>query len=244
MFQRPTPSRGAPAHQRGGAVATRGHGMPSLFGGDDGPFALLRQLDEDMNRLFDEFYGGRSFGAEGAPGWMPQVEVQEREGKLHVCADLPGMSKDDVKVDLADGQLTIQGERRRETSSGQEPGQGYYRSERSYGSFYRSIPLPEGIDVDSAQASFRDGVLDVCFDAPKESSRGARRLEISEGASSGGAASASSSMSSGAPLGGAMSGGNASSNAMSSGASLGSGMSSGGSTGRTAGSSKVGDMPA
>jgi HSP20 family protein len=190
MFTRSSSTRGVPqAQQRGGAIEPRRPGMPSPFGSDGGPFALLRQLDEDMNRLFDEFYRGSGItGGEG--GWMPQVEVQQREGKLHVCADLPGMKKDDIKVDLADGQLTIQGERRRESSGGDDAhGGGYYRSERSYGSFYRSIPLPEGIDVDSAEASFRDGVLDISFDAPKEAQTRARRLEITEGSSPGGGAS-------------------------------------------------------
>ncbi|MGA0611635.1 Hsp20/alpha crystallin family protein [Caldimonas sp. KR1-144] len=183
MAQRQSPSAGQqPAQQqRGGGLATRGsYGLGWPQGG---PFALLHQLDEDMNRLFNEFMGGRAWGSEGAAAWMPQIEMHEREGRLHVCADLPGMSKDDIKVDLSDGQLTIQGERRQASSSGEERGHGYYRSERSYGSFYRSIPLPEGVDVDSARASFRDGVLDVSFDAPSPKGRG-RQLTIEDESSS------------------------------------------------------------
>lgn len=184
MFQRHSssqnPSQQSTARGGSGSVAPRGYGMPSLFGGDSGPFALLRQLDEDMNRLFDEFTGGRPMGGEGA-GWMPAVEMCERGGKLHVCADLPGMHKEDIKVDLADGQLRIQGERRSESSAEESRRQGYYRTERSYGSFYRSIPLPEGVNVDSAHASFHDGVLDIAFDAPQHQ-RHTRSLQIEEGA--------------------------------------------------------------
>jgi HSP20 family protein len=183
MFQRHSssnPGSRAPQQQASGSRSLApqgGYGMPSLFRGDGGPFALLRQLDDDMNRLFDEFSSGRLSGGEG--GWLPQIEMCERDGRLHVYADLPGMTKDDIKVDLTEGQLTLQGERRSAEEGGEQQ-QGYYRSERSYGSFYRSIPLPDGVNVDSAQASFRDGVLDVSFDAPKQQRRG-RTLTIGDG---------------------------------------------------------------
>jgi len=188
MFRRqPSTGRSVRPAQPGASGEPRGHGVPSLFGGEGGPLALLRQLDEDMNRLFEEFYGGRPWGGEGnGGGWMPQIEVHEREGKLHVCADLPGMRKDDIEVDLADGQLTIQGERRHESEAHDEHRQGFYRSERSYGSFFRSIPLPEGVKPESAQATFRDGVLDISFDVPDERQQRARRLEIRDEAGGGG----------------------------------------------------------
>jgi HSP20 family protein len=93
-----------------------------------------------------------------------------------VRADLPGLEKNDVKVDIADDVLTIQGERKQEH---EEEHEGWYRSERSYGSFYRAVPLPEGTIADSAKANFKNGVLEVTLQAPpKEVSRG-RRLEIS-----------------------------------------------------------------
>jgi len=176
--------------RRGGGhgMVPRESGLPSLFAG--GPFALLQQLDEDMNRLFDELGGGSLFrpslqqGGSASP-WLPQIEVYERDNKLHVCADLPGMKREDIKVDLDEGRLTIQGERHSQNVDDQRGERqqqgGYYRSERSYGSFYRSLPLPEGVDVDSAQASFRDGVLDITFNAPP--SRGAQRrtLQVGDG---------------------------------------------------------------
>ncbi len=171
--------------QAGGALARRSGGMPSLFGSRGSPFDVFRRLDEDMDRLFQHFWGGgrnlmRGRGGGAQSLWMPQVEVCEQQGKLHVFADLPGMSKEDVKLSMEGDQLVIQGERRSSHDEGQQ-GSGFYQSERSYGSFYRSIPLPEGVDPQTAEASFKDGVLDVCFDAPRRPQQQARQIEIRDG---------------------------------------------------------------
>jgi len=173
------PSSGQP----GGALSRRGgSGTPSLFGTRGSPFEMFRRLDEDMDRLFHQIWGGgrslmRGRGADAQSMWMPQVEVREEGGKLHVCADLPGMRKEDVKLSLEGDQLILQGERQSNREEG-EQGSGYYHSERSYGSFYRSVPLPEGVDPQTAQASFKDGVLDVAFDAPRRPQQQARQIEI------------------------------------------------------------------
>src|SRR5688500_9530814 len=98
-----------------------------------------------------------------------------RPSKLVIRADLPGLSKDDVNVEVTDNAITISGERRNEN---EEKREGYYRSECSYGSFYR--PLPEGVDSDDANATFNNGVLEIALNAPKLESR-SRKLEISEG---------------------------------------------------------------
>jgi HSP20 family protein len=169
--------------QQGGALSRRGSfGMPSLFGGRGGPFDMFRRLDEDMDRLFNQLWGGgrslmRGRGADASSMWMPQVEVREEGGKLHVCADLPGLRKEDVKLSLEGDQLIIKGERQSSHEEG-EQGSGYYHSERSYGSFYRSIPLPEGVDPQTAQADFKDGVLDVTFEAPRRQQQQTRQIEI------------------------------------------------------------------
>ena len=92
-------------------------------------------------------------------------------------ADLPGLKKDDVKVELTDEALTLSGERKEEK---EEKREGYYRSERTYGSFYRYIPLPRGTKTDTAKAEFHDGVLEVKMQVPKSETR-SRRLEITEG---------------------------------------------------------------
>jgi HSP20 family protein len=173
--------------QQGSALSRRGGGMPSLFGGRGNPFDVFRRLDDDMERLFQQFWGSgrnlmRGRGGDAQSMWMPQVEVCERQGKMHVFADLPGMNKEDVKLSIEGDQLVLQGERRSSHEEGQQ-GSGFFHSERSYGSFYRSIPLPEGVDPQTVDASFRDGVLDVSFDAPRAAQQQARQIEIREGSS-------------------------------------------------------------
>jgi len=95
-----------------------------------------------------------------------------------VRADLPGLKKDDVKVDITDQGITIHGEGRQEQQSEQG---GIYRTERSYGSFYRQIPLPEGAMTDQAKAAFKNGVLEITVPSPPDQVTRGRRLEISEG---------------------------------------------------------------
>ncbi len=152
------------------------------------PFGFMRRFATDMERLFEEFEGFRFpslFGREFFPftrefehvGWVPEIEVRQKNGQFVVRADLPGLKKNDVKVELADNVLTISGERKEET---EEKREGYYRSERSYGSFYRQIPLPEGAKTDTASAEFTDGVLQITMEAPEREPR-ARRLEIKQG---------------------------------------------------------------
>lgn len=149
------------------------------------PFGFVKRFADDMEHLFGDFQGvrvGSLFGREFFPftkefehvDWVPKVEVLKHNGDLTVRADLPGLKKDDVKVELTDEALTISGERKEEK---EEKHEGYYRSERSYGSFYRCIPLPEGVKTDTAKAEFRDGVLEVTMQAPKSEIHG-RLLEI------------------------------------------------------------------
>lgn len=182
----PSGSQQGGSQQGGTNLARRGGGAtPSLWSGRGGPFELIRRLDEDMDRLFGQFWGGgrglmRGRGGDMPAMWMPQVEMCERDGKLQVQADLPGLRKDDVKLSVEQDQLVIQGERRASREEGGEQ-QGYYHSERSYGSFYRVIPLPEGVDPGTAEASFKDGVLEVRFDAPKKQQAQSRQIDIREG---------------------------------------------------------------
>ena len=162
---------------------------PSTWGGRS-----MRPINREFDQLFEDFlefagfgrdwmapFGGRSGLGRGAGEigrnlWSPQLEVFERGGQLIVHADLPGMNREDVKVDVVDNMLVIQGERRQQREEDEE---GYYRSERSYGSFHRSIPLPEGVNEDEIKATFRDGVLQVTMPAPQRQQRG-RRIEIGD----------------------------------------------------------------
>ena len=110
--------------------------------------------------------------------WAPEIEVTQQGNELVVRADLPGLKKDDVCIDVTDTDISISGERRQEEETQRE---GVYRSERSYGSFCRTIPLPEGAMADQAKATFKDGVLEIRMPAPPQATRG-RRLEIKEAA--------------------------------------------------------------
>jgi HSP20 family protein len=178
--------------ERGGGQQTgitrREQYAPTLRAGGS-PFAFMRRFSEEMDRLFDDFgFGGgfltpsfgrglSRFGDLGQSVWSPQVEVFKRGGQLVVRADLPGMTKDDINIDVTDDALVIRGERKSEREENEE---GYYRSERSYGSFYRQIPLPEGVNAEDANATFRDGVLEITMQAPQREEQRSRRLEIQE----------------------------------------------------------------
>ena len=164
---------------RGSEIASRD--PFSLWGSD--PFSMMRRFSDQMDRWFGDVGFDRDFGPwRGSKAgrmslWSPQVEAAQRGDQFVVRVDLPGLKKNDVNVEVADNLLTIQGERRDEHEEDRE---GYYRSERSYGSFSRVIPLPEGAIAETAKASFKDGVLEVTVQAPpREVSRG-RRVEISE----------------------------------------------------------------
>ena len=149
------------------------------------PFSFMRRFAEEMDNLFEDFNIRRDWlalvlGSElGAGIWSPQVEMLQRNGELIVRADLPGLTKNDVKVEITDNAITIEGERRGEKEDKRE---GFYRSERSYGKFYRRLPIPEGIDVKDAEATFENGVLEVKMKASKREQQKGRRLEITDAA--------------------------------------------------------------
>jgi HSP20 family protein len=138
----------------------------------------MRRFGEGMEQLFAEFAGGglmpRNFGE--IANWTPQIEVFQRDRQLVIRADLPGLSKNDVQVELRDDSVIIRGERQEERK---EERQGFYRTERTYGSFYRVIPLPGGVDTTKATANFRDGVLEITMPAEEGEPRG-RQLQIQD----------------------------------------------------------------
>ena len=140
------------------------------------PFSLLRRFGEGMERLFQEVGFGESRGFTDIASWTPQVETLTRDGQLIIRADLPGIDKDNVEVEIRDNSVILRGEREEEHHEERE---GFYRTERSYGSFYREIPLPAGVDTSTAKANFKDGVLEITMAAPQSESRG-RRLQIQD----------------------------------------------------------------
>lgn len=136
------------------------------------------QRDWPFSRMFDDLFGrhwGKSPWRSELEAWAPDVEVFHRNNDLVVRADLPGLSRDDITIDVADDHVTLRGERKRER---EEQSGLMYRSERSYGSFYRVIPLPEGAMSDQARADFTNGVLEITMPSPPEQVRRGRRLEI------------------------------------------------------------------
>jgi HSP20 family protein len=180
--QQQQPSQGLQrGSERGGELARRGAAgapLPSLF-------RQMLRINDEMDRLFDSIGFGSLFGSplsETAASseravWSPEIEMFERDNKLVIRADLPGLHKDEVDVEIDNDQVRIRGERRHEFS-GQEGG--VYRSERSYGRFERIIALPEGINAEQAEARYRDGVLEISMPAAQRA-QSSRKLQIQEG---------------------------------------------------------------
>jgi HSP20 family protein len=136
---------------------------------------LLRRFRRDLEWVVDRF--GKEVLAGTEYPWAPELDVFEKGGEFIVRADVPGLKRDDIHVEITGTELTITGERKLEK---EEKEKGYYRTERSYGGFRRAVALPEGVKVDVAQASIRDGVLEVKMPIVKIGPA-TRRLEITEG---------------------------------------------------------------
>jgi HSP20 family protein len=146
------------------------------------PFDVMRGLSHEMDRVLDEFGFRRRwpfmpFAAPEDAVWTPEIELRERDGKFQVRLDLPGLEKADVKIDVTDDALVVQGERRQEQ---EQKGEGFYRSERTYGRFFRSVPLPEGARPETAKATFTGGVLEIVMEILAPRPAAARRVEIGE----------------------------------------------------------------
>jgi HSP20 family protein len=150
------------------------------------PFTFLRHMTSEMDRMF-ETSAWPSFRwpflqtrpAAEAATWVPGIDVFEKDNRLVTKIDLPGMKKDDVKVEVTDGHLAISGQRR---SEAEEKKENFYRCEREYGSFYRVVPLPDGVKLEDVKASFADGVLEVSVPMPAKPEAKARQVEIQDAA--------------------------------------------------------------
>jgi HSP20 family protein len=136
-------------------------------------------FSQEVNRLFNTL-----FDAGDAPSqrWLPAMDLVEAEDHFVLKADLPGLGEDDVSIEIQDKTLTISGERQADHEQSER---GWYRVERQFGRFSRSLTLPEGIDAEAVSASFHNGVLAVRIPKPEE--RKPRRVEIKAGASKNGA---------------------------------------------------------
>lgn len=123
------------------------------------PFRELEEMSDRLNRVFSR-PGLRTNGKENmtVADWMPTVDISETDGEYLIKAELPEVKKEDVKVTVENGVLTLQGERRQDK---EEKGKRYHRIERSYGSFVRSFALPESVDEGGVKAEYKDGVLNL-----------------------------------------------------------------------------------
>jgi HSP20 family protein len=141
------------------------------------PVRELSSIQNEMNRLFNTFFDTPSQGnGVTARRWIPAMDLVESGDEYVLRADLPGVSEGDVNIELEDNVLTISGERKSEREEREE---GHYRVERAYGSFSRSLTLPEGVDAEAVKASFDKGVLEVRI--PKPEQRKPRKVAISVG---------------------------------------------------------------
>ena len=144
------------------------------------PAQELQSLQQEVNRLFGSFFDPvrASSGTKGATRqWVPATDLVETEGEYVLRADLPGLTEEDVAIELEDNVLTVSGERKAEHEDRSE---GYYRIERATGSFSRSLTLPEGVAGQNIRATFDRGVLEVRI--PKPEQRKPTRVAISVGA--------------------------------------------------------------
>jgi HSP20 family protein len=139
-------------------------------------------MTSEFDRLFGEPFWAfrapaRAFTTPHVAGWSPEIDVFEKDNRLITRIDLPGLKKEDVKVEVTDGYLAISGERKGEA---EETKENYYRCEREYGTFYRTVPLPEGVTYNDVKATFSDGVLDVSVPLPAKVESKVRRVAIEE----------------------------------------------------------------
>ncbi len=137
-------------------------------------------FSSEINRLFDTLFEPVSGDAKRFQRWSPAMDLVEGDDHFLLKADLPGLSEDDVTIEVQDNVLTISGERKHEDERKER---GFYRIERSFGRFSRSLTLPEGVNADAISASFDKGVLEVRVPKPEE--RKPRRITIAGGSGDG-----------------------------------------------------------
>lgn len=146
------------------------------------PLGLLRQMTSELDRVFGEpswpsFRWPEGLMAPRETAWSPKVDVFEKDNRLITKIDLPGMKKEDVKVEFVDGRLVVFGERKSEAEKKED---NYFRCEREYGSFYRAVPLPENVRFEDVKATFADGVLEITVPLPAKVEPAPRNIQIEE----------------------------------------------------------------
>ena len=138
-------------------------------------FPLLRRLNRDLDWFFDRFMLDKPLSGADI-SWTPDIELFEKGDELVVKADMPGLKREDVDIQVTDSELTLKGQRRLEREENEK---GYYRSERCYGSFVRIVALPDGVKAEEAKVALKDGVLEVKMPIDRVGAK-TRKLEIAE----------------------------------------------------------------
>jgi HSP20 family protein len=137
-------------------------------------FPLFHRLSHELDAMFERFGMERPVFEELPRMWTPDVEVSTRNNELLVKVDVPGMKKEEMTIEVIENALVVRGERKQEK---EEKKEGFFRTERTYGSFYRTLPLPEGVNPELAKATMHDGVLEVRMPMAKVEEK-VRKLEI------------------------------------------------------------------
>jgi len=157
---------------------SRSRGAPARIGGNEVFANPMLALHRDIERAFDQFWNEFAGPLERREGFgyaTPVVDISETDKAIEVTAELPGLSEQDIDLEITGDALTIRGEKRDERK---EKRKGIYLSERSYGAFHRSIALPPGVDTDKADANFANGVLTVTLPKSPEAQQQVKRIEV------------------------------------------------------------------
>jgi len=139
-------------------------------------FSELTGMQQEMNRVFDEFFGERQDDMAQCT-WTPMVDVSETDAELKIRAELPGLTQENIEIHLQDNVLTLQGEKKQEQKEERE---NFHRVERCYGTFSRSFTLPATVKIDAIQATFKNGILLITL--PKAEEAKSKKIEIATGA--------------------------------------------------------------
>jgi len=137
------------------------------------PNRTLRNLQREVDSLFDRFFDRSGDDQSSSAVWAPQTDLVETDENFQLRLDVPGMSKEDIDISLQNGTLTVSGER---TSERTADGEDYVRVERAFGTFHRTFTLPDAVDHENIEAAYEDGVLSIHVPKTEESTR--RQIEI------------------------------------------------------------------
>ena len=174
-----------PVRQGDQQLARGGQWLDPFFGGS--PWQSMRRMQEDMDQLFDRFFGGAAAGepvagrglAQVGTMWAPRTDISSTEKEVRIEAELPGVNKDDIEVTLQDHHLILRADMKQETEA-EDADRRYHRRERREGHFERVIPLPENANEDELSCEFRNGVLTIHVPKTEQAKQRGRRIEVKD----------------------------------------------------------------